>query len=129
MEQRNYKRINITLPHQLNRQLDAHVTAYNWSRSGIIQLAISQWLQCQPPLPTIIKAKTATKLIAGMQYDADKNYTDYVRSDMTQDQIINTLLEFEAARQQTGRSWGIIDLIWTIKSIIYVPNWLNLTSN
>jgi len=72
-------------------QVAQYQKALGWNRSMIIQLALKDWLAKQQPI------KPKPKLVAGQPYDPDKSYKDYTRPDMNDTELLETLIEFEAA--------------------------------
>ncbi len=79
-------------------QVALYQTKLNLSRSVIIQLALRRWLAEQPRE----LGEDQISFVAGQPYRHDKVFNDYLRPDMSADETIRTLQEFEAA-QKRGR--------------------------
>jgi hypothetical protein len=94
MQKRNFPRINITLPQQMVDELALHEKKLDISRSGIIQFAVRDWLAKQP------QEQTGPSLVASQPYDRDKLYKDYLSPDMSGEEILQTLQEYEAAAKR-----------------------------
>jgi hypothetical protein len=94
MKRQHSPRIHITLPRQLVEEITQYQKAFGWNRSIIIQLALRDWLAKQQS----VKQKPAN-LVAGQPYDQNKSYKDYTRPDMSDMELLETLIEFEAAKE------------------------------
>lgn len=82
---RSYKRINITLPESLIQRIKDFQTTSTLSRSGMIEIALRDWLQHH-------EAAKQTRF----NIERGKPITDYTRPGMSNDDFIELLKEYEA---------------------------------
>lgn len=98
MKSRYSPRLCITLPPQLVSQVVKYQKKYDLKRSTIIQEALRDWLAKQPPLKP--DAPDKPLLVAGQPFDPDKIYKDYLQPDMSGEEILQVLWDFEAAEKR-----------------------------
>jgi metal-responsive CopG/Arc/MetJ family transcriptional regulator len=90
---RTFPRIHITIPKSMLEQMTAAQFQHGLSRSGLIQLAVRDWLERNTPSPTM-------QAIAKMVIDPRKPYRDYLTPDMTSEQMLKLLELYEAAERR-----------------------------
>jgi metal-responsive CopG/Arc/MetJ family transcriptional regulator len=85
--------IHITIDPRLLRRVDASAEERHLTRSGIIRLALFSWLERHP-----LKAAKEVIMINGMPYDSEKSHMDYLPKNPSHQQILQTLDDYEHAR-------------------------------
>jgi len=79
---------------ELLREVDANAARYHTSRSAIIRWALQEWLEKYPAPAPDRGNPVNTKSI-----NIDRSFHELIKPDMSPDELLATLEEYEAAVQ------------------------------
>jgi len=80
------RRIDITIETHLLKKLDTQVARYANSRSGLIRLALVEWLEAHPEPHKEVS-----------EFDYEKPFKDYIKPGMNAEELVNLLEAYEKA--------------------------------